>query len=76
MAKSKRRERFEKVAGNRVTSILKTLDNLEKCSNKNNYEYDDEDIKKMRRALTDKFNSVLKSFGNEIDKGKDIDFKF
>ena len=76
MEKSKRRERFEKIASNRVKTLLKTLDNLEKCSNKNNYEYGDDDIRKMKKALFDKMNSVLKSFGNEINKGKDIDFKF
>jgi len=76
MKKSKRRERFEKVAGNRVTNIIKTLDSLEKCSNKNNYEYSDEDIRKMERALRDKMNNVLKSFSNEINKKKNVEFKF
>ena len=50
MAAKSRRQRFEEVAGNRVNNILKTLESLEKCSNKNNYEYSNEDVKKMERA--------------------------
>ena len=76
MAKSARRIRFEKVASNRVTNILKGLDSLEKCSNKNNYEYSEEDVRKMEKALKDKLGNVLKSFNNEIDKRSDIEFKF
>lgn len=76
MAKSTRRTRFEKVASNRVSNILKSLDSLEKCSNRNNYEYLEEDVRKMEKALKDKLNSTLKSFSNEIDRGKDVEFKF
>jgi adenylyl- and sulfurtransferase ThiI len=74
--KSTRRKRFEKVAGNRVKNILKTLDNLEKCSNKNNYEYSDKDVKKMEKALKDKLSSVLNSFSNELGKGSSSEFSF
>ncbi|MEM6737944.1 MAG: hypothetical protein AAGC64_12800 [Bacteroidota bacterium] len=76
MAKSTRRNRFEKVASNRVSNILKALDSLEKCSNRNNYEYSEEDVRKMEKALKDKLNNTLKSFSNEIDRGKEIEFKF
>ncbi len=76
MKKSPRRERFEKIAANRVAGVLKGLDSLEKCSNKNNYEYGDEDVKKMERALKEKVNEVIRSFSKELEKGKDIEFKF
>jgi adenylyl- and sulfurtransferase ThiI len=76
MAKSARRTRFEKVASNRVSNILKGLESLEKCSNRNNYEYSEEDVRKMEKAVKDKLNNILKSFSNEIDRGKEIEFKF
>lgn len=76
MKKSPRRERFEKIAANRVAGVLKGLDSLEKCSNKNNYEYYDEDIRKMERALKEKVTEVIRSFSKELDRGKDIEFKF
>jgi len=76
MKDSPRRVRFEKVASNRVANILKGLESLEKCSNKNNYEYNADDIKKMDKALRDKLSDVLKSFNKELDKGKNNEFKF
>ena len=76
MKDSPRRTRFEKVAANRVANILKGLESLEKCSNKNNYEYNSTDIKKMEKALKDKVNDILKSFNKELDKGKNSEFKF
>ncbi|MDO6601869.1 hypothetical protein [Arenibacter palladensis] len=76
MKDSPRRARFEKVAANRVANILKGLESLEKCSNKNNYEYNSDDIRKMEKALRDKVSDVLKSFNKELDKGKNNEFKF
>lgn len=76
MKDSPRRARFEKVAANRVANILKGLESLEKCSNKNNYEYNADDIRKMEKALKDKVSDVLKSFNKELDKGKNNEFKF
>lgn len=76
MKDSSRRIRFEKVAANRVDNILKGLESLEKCSNKNNYEYNPSDIKKMEKALREKVSDVIKSFSKELDKGKENEFKF
>lgn len=76
MTESPRRKRFESVAANRVAKVLKGLESLEKCSNKNNYEYNSSDIKKMERALREKVSDVIKSFTKELDKGKDNEFKF
>ena len=76
MKDSPRRARFEKVAANRVANILKGLESLEKCSNKNNYEYNLNDIRKMEKALRDKVSDVLKSFNKELNKGKNNEFKF
>ena len=59
MKDSPRRARFEKVAANRVANILKGLESLEKCSNKNNYEYNNDDIRKMEKTLRDKLNEDI-----------------
>jgi len=76
MSDSPRRLRFEKVAANRVANILKGLESLSKCSNKNNYEYSQTDIRKMEKALKDKVNETIKSFMKELEKGKTNEFKF
>ena len=76
MKDSPRRLRFEKVAANRVANILKGLESLEKCSNKNNYEYNSDDIRKMEKALRDKVAEIVKSFTKELDKGKVMNLNF
>ena len=64
-----KRDRFEKVASNRVQKILDSLESLSKCSNKNNYEYNKEDIDKMINVLRAKMKFVENSFRQNIDKG-------
>lgn len=76
MGKTEKRNRFEKVAASRVAKTLKLLDSLEKCSNKNNYEYDSSDVRKMEKALKDKVSQVINSFTKQLDKGKEDEFKF
>lgn len=46
-----KRERFEKVAVARVNKIIKDLRLLGNCSNKNNYEYSEKDVKKIFSAI-------------------------
>jgi hypothetical protein len=42
-----KRSRFIRVAEARVNRILDGLDSLGKCSNRSNYEYSEEDLKKI-----------------------------
>jgi len=75
MGKSKR-ERFEYVAGNRVQAIINKLDLLGNCSNKNNYIYSPEDVKKMFSAIRDKLKITEALFENAVKKEKVKKFKF
>lgn len=52
MSKSEKRLRFEKVASKRVQKIIDTLDLLANCSNKGNYEYDENDVEQMFGELS------------------------
>jgi len=73
-----KRERFEKVAGNRVQLVLDKLDNLSKCANRRNYEFTDRDIEKMFKAINDKIRITKMKFDAEVEvngKEKKI-FKF
>jgi hypothetical protein len=62
MAKSGsiKRERFKNVASRRVQKVLDDLESLTKCANKNTYEYSEEEVRKMMKAINDKV-SVLKA---------------
>ena len=73
MAKTKaksKKERFKDVAGRRVQKVLDDLDSLSKCANKNTYEYTDEEIRKMLKALNDKVALLKMSFSANSKSGK------
>lgn len=59
MAKTEKRQRFEKVAGNRVQKILDTLTLLQNCSNRNNYEYSESDVEQMFSEISKALNPTL-----------------
>jgi len=46
-----KKDRFTRVASRRVDNILNGIRSLSKCSNKNNYEYNEEDLNKMVKAI-------------------------
>lgn len=74
--KSLRRERFESVAARRTQKLLDLLDILGNCSNKSNYEYTDEDVRKMFTAIENKTKNIKALFGNAISKEEKNNFKF
>ncbi|MDH7448426.1 hypothetical protein [Aquimarina sp. 2201CG14-23] len=46
-----KQERFKRVASRRVENILQGIRSLSKCSNPNNYDYEEEDLNKMFKAI-------------------------
>ncbi len=42
-----KKDYFKRVASRKVENILKGIRSLSKCSNENNYEYNEEDLNKM-----------------------------
>ncbi len=51
MPEETRRDRFERIATNRTNRIIDTLRLLGNCSNKSNYEYTEEDVRKIFTAI-------------------------
>lgn len=74
--KSIRRDRFESVAARRTQKILDLLDTLGNCSNKSNYEYTEEDIRKMFSAIEGKTKNIKAFFGNAMNQEEKNKFKF
>lgn len=72
----KRRQRFEKVASNRVQRILDTLNLLQNCANQNNYEYSEKDVEQMFAEINKVVKETRVVFNNEMSKGKRQGFKF
>lgn len=76
MAKSEKRQRFEKVASNRVQRVLDTLSLLQNCSNRNNYEYDEHDVDRMFSEITKKLKETKAVYTNELTKTEKHGFTF
>ena len=53
-----KKDRFKRVASRRVENILKGIRSLSKCSNINNYEYNEEDLNKMIKAIKVELNTM------------------
>lgn len=73
---SDKRNRFEKVAQKRVQGILDKLRLLGNCSNRNNYSYTEEDIKKMFDAIKESVKETEMRFLTEVKKTKGNKFNF
>jgi hypothetical protein len=73
MAATTKRERFTKVASTRVSKILNYLTLLQNCANRNNYEYDSDDVEQMfgeiTRALKDTKNVYMNELTKQNNKG-------
>lgn len=67
---SNKRERFQKVAENRTNRILETLRLLGNCSNRSNYEYNDEDIVKIFNTIEQELKITKFKFSSNSDKKK------
>ena len=70
-----KRERFQRVASRRVQLIIDGLSSLTNCSNTNNYEYSEEEVVKMFKAIKEELKNAETIFKTNIDKTKK-EFKF
>ena len=61
MAESKR-SRFVKIAENRTNKILDMLRLLANCSNKSNYDYDEDDVKQIFAAIEKEVKATKNAF--------------
>ena len=76
MENTTKRQRFENVASNRVQRILDTLQLLQNCSNKNNYEYTEKDVDKMFSEISSAVIVAKHAYIKELNKGNKSGFKF
>ena len=66
-------ERFKKIASRRVQEILDKLRLLGNCANKNNYEYTDEQVKKIFSAVDTEWKKVKNEFNKGRNKKKEFE---
>jgi hypothetical protein len=71
MTENIKRERFIRIVESRVNKILISLDNLGKCSNKRNYEYSENDVRKIFKEIDHKVKETKLQFqGGAKTKGQ------
>lgn len=76
MAKTEKRLRFEKVAGNRVQKVLDTLQLLKNCSNRNNYEFTEKDVNQMFSEISKAVKGAQAAYISELNKANKKGFTF
>ena len=74
MPKTKR-ERFQDVAAGRVNRVISALQSLKKCSNTYNYEFNEDDVRKMFHAIRKETEEMKMAFEKGLSIGKE-EFKF
>ena len=65
-----KRERFKRVAENRTNRIIDQIRLLGNCSNRSNYEYTDDEIKKIFNAIEQELKNTKNQFRQRISNNK------
>ena len=61
------RNKFKTLANNRVNKALQTLKLIGNLSNKRHYDYDEEDAKKILKALEEELKAVKQKFNKSTN---------
>ena len=75
MSKSDPREAFIRLAEARTTKILKSLDLLGNLSNRSNYSYTEDDIRKIFKAINERSSRIAARFQASPTGKKQDEFK-
>jgi len=65
-----KRDRFVRIAERRVNKVIDGIDSLGKCSNKKNYEYTSDDVKKIFNAIERKIKEIKILYQNSNERRK------
>lgn len=71
---SEKREKFVQLAESRTTTAIKAIRTIGKLGNRNAYDYDEADVRKIAKALNDEIEA-LKSRMKTTKSADGIDFK-
>jgi hypothetical protein len=70
LRKKANRDRFIRIAENRVNRILDAMDSLGNCSNRRNYDYSDTDVKKIFSEIEKKLKETRSMFQASAEEKK------
>ena len=72
---TERRDKFKRLAEGRVNKVLTMLDSIAKLSNKKNYDFTDEDVRVLFKALADRLSETKASFGDSSKEQRSFKFE-
>lgn len=75
MSKNDPREAFVRLAEARTNRILKGIDLLGNLSNRSNYSYNDDDIRKIFKAINERLSQTSSKFHVATNPKKSGEFK-
>jgi RNA recognition motif-containing protein len=70
------REKFVRLATKRVSNALKAIQLIGNLSNKSNYDYTEEDVQKIFKALAEELHSCRKKFELAQKRQSRVQFSF
>lgn len=70
-----KKDRFKNVAAKRVQKVLDSIESLSKCANRSNYDYSDEDVGKLLKAIKEQMRMLEQAY-TEKSKGRSKTFSF
>jgi len=73
MQKTKKKERFKRLATLRTKNVLKSLKVLGNCANNNAYEYTDKEVEAIFDAIGKQYRMVKNRF--QVPSQAKVDFK-
>ena len=68
MTKETKRDNFKRLAETRTRKVLQYLNLLSNLSNKQYYNYSEEDYKKISKAIRSELTNMEKNFSTQISK--------
>lgn len=71
----KAREKFIELANKRVSKALKAIQLIGNLSNRSNYDYMEDDVVKIMKALTDDVAACRKRFDLSLKKHRNTGFR-
>lgn len=66
--KETKRDRFVRVAETRMNKIITLMQLLGNCANKNNYDYNEDDVQKIMRTLEEELMLLKQKFHQDPEK--------
>lgn len=65
-----KRERFLKIAENRTNKIITTIRLLGNCSNRSNYTYTEDEVKKIFSTIEDELKNAKNKFNEKTENNR------